>query len=111
MPAPKDWFARRTFHHRDFADPAALARSKTEQGLAISVCIPALNEEETIGPIVELVRRELMEEAPLVDELVVIDSASEDATIKQAEQAGATVYRAEEILPGEARLPGQGEAL
>ncbi len=111
MPAPREWFARRTFHHREFSDPAALERSKAEQGLTISVCIPALNEGPTIGPIVDVVRRELMDRVPLVDELVVIDSDSDDETAREAKEAGATVYHAQAILPELEPLPGKGEAL
>ena len=111
MPAPGEWLARRTYHHRDFSDPADLARAKTDQEISISVCIPALNEEPTIGPIVEVVRRELMDAVPLVDELVVVDSASLDGTVREAEAAGATVYQDEGILPELDPLGGKGDAM
>jgi glucosyl-3-phosphoglycerate synthase len=111
MPEPTDWFARRTFHHRDFADLPALVEAKRAQGVTVSVCIPALNEEATIGPIVERIHRELTEEVALVDELVVIDSASADGTRLAAEAGGAVVRQDREILPDLEPLGGKGEAM
>ena len=111
MPGPTDWFERRTFHHSDFADADSLARAKREQGLVVSVCIPALNEEATVGPIVETVRDHLMDRVPLVDELAVIDSASSDRTVESAKDAGADVYQDREILPEVQAFAGKGEAL
>jgi glucosyl-3-phosphoglycerate synthase len=107
---PHDWFSRRTFRHSDF-DVARLAEAKREQGLTVSVCIPALNEETTVGTIVEQVRSELMDGASLVDELAVIDSASSDRTVEAARAAGADVYQDRDILPEIEPLAGKGEAL
>ena len=110
-PGPTDWFERRTFHHSDFADADSLARAKREQGLVVSVCIPALNEEATVGTIVETIRDRLMDRVPLVDELAVIDSASSDRTVEAAKAAGADVYQDREILPDLEAFAGKGEAL
>jgi len=110
-PAPTDWFARRTFHHRRFGDPATLAEAKRRQGLTISACVPALNEESTIGAIVRTIRTELMERVPLVDELAVMDSSSSDRTAAEAEGAGATVFQDRDVLPDLEPLAGKGEAL
>ena len=52
-----------------------------------------------------------MKDAPLLDEIVVIDSDSADATADVAEQAGATVYRAREIADEFGTRKGKGEAL
>ncbi|HKX25903.1 MAG TPA: glucosyl-3-phosphoglycerate synthase, partial [Actinomycetota bacterium] len=110
IPAPTDWFARRTFHHRQY--PAeALVRAKRERGLTVSVCIPTLNEEETIGPIVRTIRTELVERTPLVDELAVIDSSSSDRTAEEARSAGALVVQDGDALPEVPPLAGKGEAL
>jgi glucosyl-3-phosphoglycerate synthase len=108
---PSDWFRRRTFHHGRFADTRALARAKAEQGLTVSVCIPALNEESTIAPIVRTIRAELMEGVALVDELVVIDSASSDQTVATAEDAGAVVVQDRDVRPDLEPFSGKGEAL
>jgi glucosyl-3-phosphoglycerate synthase len=94
------------FHHRQFADVDGLVELKGSQ--RISVCIPTLNEAETIGPIVSIIRDEL---AHFVDEILVIDSDSADSTRETAAAAGATVYRSSEILPDESHSIGKGENL
>jgi glucosyl-3-phosphoglycerate synthase len=106
-----DWFARRTYHHRAFADLPELLRAKESRGLGVSVCIPTLNEAATIGPILRSIRTSLIEELPLVDELVVIDSESEDDTVPVARTEGAKVFQDREILPGRESFTGKGEAL
>ena len=74
----------------------------------ISVIIPAKNEARTVGTIVERIRCDLLE---LVDELVVIDSDSTDATVEVAQRAGATVHSSREIRPDLGTFRGKGEAL
>ncbi|MDQ3957442.1 MAG: glucosyl-3-phosphoglycerate synthase [Actinomycetota bacterium] len=76
--------------------------------LSVSVCLPALDEEATIGSICESVRRALI--PGLVDELLVIDSGSTDSTAAVAAASGATVYQVDAIEP-RLRQGGKGEAL
>jgi glucosyl-3-phosphoglycerate synthase len=80
--------AIRTFHHEAFA-AGSLAAAKA--GRTVSVVIPARDEETTIGGIVGALRRELVEAVPLVDEILVVDDRSTDATGARAADAGATV--------------------
>ena len=61
-------------------------RRKGKEGLKISLCIPTLNEEKTIGKEVLILRSELMERYPLIDEFAVIDSGSTDKTLEVAPQ-------------------------
>ena len=68
------WLERNTFHHGAFWDLIKLVEEKEKKGLKISLCIPTLNEEKTIGKEVLILRSELMERYPLVDEFAVIDS-------------------------------------
>lgn len=77
----------------------------------VSVVLPARDEERTVGEIVSIIRRELVEAVPLVDEILVIDSHSTDATAARAEAAGARVMRQDDVLPGLPPLSGKGEAL
>jgi glucosyl-3-phosphoglycerate synthase len=90
----------------------AAKRAAGERG-TVSVVLPALDEEATVGAIVAAIRGRLM--APhgpaLVDELVVVDSGSRDATAEVAARAGARVVRREEVLPRLPVLPGKGEVL
>lgn len=77
----------------------------------VSVVIPARDEEGTVADVVSGVRRAWVQECPLVDELVVIDSDSVDATAARARDAGAIVHAAREIRPDLGRAEGKGEAL
>ncbi|MBU7597033.1 glucosyl-3-phosphoglycerate synthase [Streptomyces sp. P38-E01] len=107
------WLRRRSWH-ADRWPPARLLAAKRAAGAAgsVSVVLPALNEEATVGRIVEAIRRELMTEAlPLVDELVVIDSGSTDRTSEVAREAGAKVTHRDEILPRLPVVSGKGEVL
>ena len=98
----------RTFRAGEF-DPARLVDEKG--GQVISVCLPARDEAETVGAIVESIRVALMEDVSLVDEILVVDDHSEDATAQVAADAGATVLQAEDILPEYGQGHGKGEAL
>jgi len=97
-----------TFHHAEF-DLTALVERKGTQ--TISVCLPARNEERTVGPIIEAVRTQLVERVGLVDELIVIDDHSTDRTADVAGAAGAKVHAAESILPEYGEGHGKGEAM
>src|SRR5688572_25521257 len=100
----------RTFRHGDFT-VGALTDQKARLGSAISVCLPARDEAATIGPIVEQIRRHLVEGARLVDEVLVVDDHSLDATASVAAQAGARVVAVDDVLPELGPGEGKGEAL
>ena len=102
------WFdARTTLGASWDRDQLALAKGP----LRVSVVLPARNEAGTIGSIVRRLRRQLMVEVPLVDEVVVVDSGSDDHTSQVARDAGAHVVRQEQVLPELGDRPGKGEAL
>jgi len=104
-----DWPAR-TFHWRDWDLPTLLA-SKQQGGHSVSLVVPARNEAATVGAVVSRVRTALMETVSLLDEIVVIDSDSDDTTYAVAEDAGAAVFRARDIRPDLGSSPGKGEAM
>ncbi|MFF3088361.1 glucosyl-3-phosphoglycerate synthase [Streptomyces nojiriensis] len=106
------WLADRSWSAADRPLDQLLDR-KRAAGTTVSVVLPALDEEATVGAIVEVIRRELIEglPVPLVDELVVIDSGSADRTAEIAAKAGARVVHRDEILPRVPALPGKGEVL
>jgi glucosyl-3-phosphoglycerate synthase len=85
--------------------------AKQRTGQSVSVVLPALNEEETVGEIVAAIRHDLMCQVPLVDEIVVVDSGSTDATAKVAAAAGARVVHRDDVLPRVPPVPGKGEVL
>tara|TARA_R100000027_G_scaffold34143_1_gene24970 strand:+ start:7191 stop:8171 length:981 start_codon:yes stop_codon:yes gene_type:complete len=105
------WLETNTFHYSEFWDILALVREKEKKGLTLSLCIPTLNEEKTIGKEIVIFRSELMERYPLFDEIAVIDSGSTDQTREVAKSFGADVYLASDILPEEGDKRGKGENL
>ncbi|GGV53952.1 glucosyl-3-phosphoglycerate synthase [Streptomyces longisporoflavus] len=104
------WLTRRSWSVAD-RPLGALVDAKRASGASVSVVLPALDEEETVGEIVAEIRRELIGKAPLVDELVVVDSGSRDRTAEVARAAGARVVHRDEILPRIPAVPGKGEVL
>ena len=105
------WLRNNTFHHSEFWDLIKLIEEKEKQGLKISLCIPTLNEEKTIGKEIVLFTSELVQRYPLLDEIAVIDSGSTDKTREVAAAFGADVYLASEILPEMGNKQGKGENL
>jgi glucosyl-3-phosphoglycerate synthase len=105
------WLEQNTFHHGEFWDILKLVEEKEKKGLKISLCIPTLNEEKTIGKEVLILRSELMERYPLIDEFAVIDSGSKDKTLEVAGNYGADTYLASDILPEVGDKRGKGENL
>lgn len=107
----KDWIKTNTYHHSQFWDLKKLVEAKEKQNLKISLCLPTLNEEKTVGKEIIIFRSELMERYPLIDEIAVIDSGSEDDTLKVAKSYGADTYLASDILPNLEPKRGKGENL
>lgn len=104
------WHARNTFAASDLPRLPDLVAHKQAAGSTISVAIPALNEERTIAAICRTIVREVMEEG-LVDELVVLDGGSTDATARAARATGATVFDTRNLLPQVPAIRGKGDSL
>ncbi|MEV6022365.1 glucosyl-3-phosphoglycerate synthase [Streptomyces sp. NPDC052036] len=104
------WLSTRSWTAADRPIHQILA-AKRASGSSVSVVLPALNEEETVGEIVAVIRHDLMQQVPLVDEIVVVDSGSTDRTSEVAAAAGATVVHRDAILPRVPAVPGKGEVL
>jgi glucosyl-3-phosphoglycerate synthase len=99
------WYESRSFHHSEF--PAE--RLASERTRSVSVCVPARNEEDTIGPIAsDLVG---LRELGAIDEVLVIDAASTDGTRAIAEEAGADVRDESDLLPEQGMVLGKGDAM
>lgn len=105
------WFAENTFRSTEFADIERLVELKQQQGVTISLGLPALNEEKTVGQVISTVKQALMDQFPLLDEIVLIDSGSVDYTREIAMDLGIPVYIHQEILPQYGAVRGKGEAL
>lgn len=106
-PEATAWFARRTSTWSDWPiDRLQAAKGAT----TVSVILPALDEEPTVGEIVAGVV-ELRDRTGLVDEILVIDSGSVDDTANVATAAGASVHHRDAILPSYGTQPGKGDVL
>lgn len=92
-------------------DVAATQEHKAVTGVTVSVVLPALNVAPTVGPICAAIVHAWMGEGGLVDELVVLDSASVDDTAAVAAANGARVVQDREVLPSMGAGRGKGEAM
>lgn len=100
------WLARRSSKAGDRTVDELVA---AKRGTTVSVVIPARDEEATVGAIVTAIREEL--HGLLVDEILVVDSHSTDATAEVAAAAGARVVAQDAVFPGLPAQQGKGEAL
>lgn len=102
QPAVSEWFSRRTYAASDWPLGRVLDL-KRDASTTVAVVLPARDEARTVGGIVSSIVRSLVDRSRLVDEVVVVDSASRDTTGAVAAEAGASVVRLER--------PGKGRAL
>src|SRR3954454_19176638 len=93
----------RTFDHRQF--PLELLREHKRE--SVTVVLPAREVADTVGPIVDV----LTGLGDLVDQVLVVDAASEDGTAEVAARHGAEVHQESELLPEFGRALGKGDAM
>jgi len=105
------WLKSHTFHHREFSDLETLYLAKQRTGLKVSLCIPTLNEEKTIGEEIAVLKTALMDRIPLIDEFAVVDSGSTDRTAEICASSGINFFHSGDILPGFGFKRGKGENL
>jgi nucleotide-binding universal stress UspA family protein len=105
------WFAENTFHAAEFADLKQLMSLKERRGVTISLALPALNEEATVGKVIRIIKQALMIEVPLLDEIVLLDSNSSDCTREIALAHGIPAYIHQDLLPEMGPRNGKGEGL
>ena len=76
--------------------------------MSVSVIIPALNEQETVGAVVADIWKQ---NYPNLKEILVIDADSTDDTARVAAEEGATVWNWRQIFPQIPPRVGKGESL
>ncbi|HUB73715.1 MAG TPA: glucosyl-3-phosphoglycerate synthase [Solirubrobacteraceae bacterium] len=103
--AAEQWAEARSFHHSLYP----LERIVAERRESVSVCVPARECADTVGEIVATLVT--LREAGAIDEVVVVDAASQDGTAAVAERAGATVLQEAELLPSHGPVLGKGDAM
>ena len=99
------WAKARSFHHSLYS-PARIA---AERDCAVSVCLPARECAGTVGEIVAALGE--LRDAGAIDEIVVVDAASQDGTADVARRAGATVWQEAELMPAYGPVLGKGDAM
>jgi glucosyl-3-phosphoglycerate synthase len=102
------WLATRTGNAAEWS-PSHLLGAKGDT--RVSVVLPARDEEATVGEIVRVIRHALVRRVPLVDEIIVVNSRSRDATARVARSAGATVVDQDETTGELPRMDGKGAAM
>lgn len=86
------WLLERSYR----GELADLDRAVQEKGTtSVALVLPARDEAATVAPVVAALRRELVDTTGLVDELVVVNDGSRDATAALAAVAGARVVAAD----------------
>jgi glucosyl-3-phosphoglycerate synthase len=98
------WYRANTFTHAAFP----VARLAAARATSVSLCLPARNEADTIGPILS----ELMplREQGIVNQIMVVDHST-DATPEIARRLGAEVHNQEDLLPAFGPVLGKGDAM
>jgi glucosyl-3-phosphoglycerate synthase len=104
------WFVAHTYHGDEFRDPEEFLKAKLASGLTLSVVVLTSNDATRIHSVVMGLRRVLQEMHPIADQIVVVDAASGDGTREIAQELGAEVYDASDILPQYGVLHGRGES-
>lgn len=105
LPHTRRWFSEATVQSVPWTADQLVA---AKHGRTVSVVLPALNEQATVGALVDALRPLV---GGLIDELVVMDSGSTDRTAEVAGKAGARVVQRTDVLPELAPWPGKGEVL
>jgi glucosyl-3-phosphoglycerate synthase len=98
----------RTFHHSAYT-AQTIASARAENGLGVTVCLPARDCAASIGAIVAALVP--LREAGAIERIVVVDAASGDGTAAVAERAGAEVWQEAELLPSFGPVLGKGDAM
>jgi glucosyl-3-phosphoglycerate synthase len=93
----------RSFHHSQYA----LERLLEGKRETITVVLPTREVADTVGAIVE----RLMGLAPLIDQILVVDAASEDGSAEIAAAGGAEVHQESELLADFGPVLGKGDAM
>lgn len=103
------WVRERTFEAKDFSLPAVLRNYKKKLDKKIAIILPTLNEEKTIAKVIETALE--VKNVGIIDELILVDSASTDGTVAIAEGFGIPIYKHPEICPELGSYRGKGEAM
>lgn len=105
------WILKNTFSQDEFADVDRLLQAKRDRHVSISLVLPALNEEKTVGQVIDAFKGPLMDDRLLLDEIILMDSGSTDNTRAIATERGIPVYVHQQVRPDLGAYVGKGEAM
>jgi glucosyl-3-phosphoglycerate synthase len=100
----RSWDRTNTFSHRTFPCERLAAESET----TVSVCLPARDEQRTIGTILDALSP--LRESGVIDQLVVVNHST-DRTGEIARAAGAEVYDQQQLGVDHGPVLGKGDAM
>ncbi len=103
------WVRKRTFEAADFSLLDILRKYKKKLNKKISVILPSLNEARTVGNVIKTAQE--VKNAGLVDEILLVDSDSNDGTMDIAKSLGIPTFLHSEIKPELGSHSGKGEAM
>ena len=109
--AIEPWILKNTFSQDEFGDIDRLLQAKHDRHVSISLVLPSLNEEKTVGQVIDAFKGPLMDERPLLDEIILMDSDSGDNTRAIATARGIPVYVHQQVRPDLGTYAGKGEAM
>lgn len=109
--AIEPWILKNTFSLGEFADIDRLVQAKRDRHLSISLVLPALNEEKTVGQVIDAFKGPLMDQQPLLDEIILMDSDSTDQTRTIAAKRGIPVHIHQQVRPDLGAYAGKGETM
>ena len=109
--AIEPWILKNTFSQDEFTDIDRLLQAKRDHHVSISLVLPALNEEKTVGRVIDVFKGALMDQRPLLDEIILMDSNSTDQTRAIAAARGIPVYVHQLVRPDLGAYAGKGETM
>ncbi len=107
----EEWFEKNRYKCDSFKNIKRLVELKKKKKKTISVVIPTLNEEGSVGKVINVIKDSLFDKYKLIDEIIVIDSGSTDNTKEVVEKNGIKFICSKDILKKYKWHKGKGENL
>ena len=103
----KNWLDRNSFESEDFSNIDELVELKVKQNIKISLALPTVNEEKTVENVIMSIKNELYDKHKLLDEIIIVDTASTDNTVEIAKRCNIKVFDSGDIFPSSGSLKGE----
>ncbi|MBV8988926.1 MAG: glucosyl-3-phosphoglycerate synthase [Solirubrobacterales bacterium] len=100
----RSWHSSNTYSHSEYP----VERLQVQRSATVSICLPARDEAQTIGAILEMLVP--LQERGVVDQIMVVDNSS-DGTSEIARSFGVEVHDQEDLMPELGPVLGKGDAM